>query len=80
LIKDDIVLGTEDKKKLDLMEIAIAIRNSTYEGKLRCRLLENSVVNSCEECNLSLICEGIDEVAQDYVESTTKVVNSFSFH
>ena len=79
MIKDNIILGTEDSKGFDKMEIALAIRNSTYEGELQCCLLENAVINSCDACNLRSICEGLEKVAQDYLVDTTKVVNSFSF-
>ena len=47
MIKDNIILGTEENKSFDKMEIALAIRNSTYEGELQCCLIENAVINSC---------------------------------
>ena len=77
--KENIILGTEDNNSFDKMEIALAIRNSTYEGELQCCLLENGVINNCTGCNLRPICEGLEKVAQDYLVSTTKVVSSFSF-
>ena len=79
LIKDNIFLATEDKKGIDKVQLAIAIRNSTYGVKLRCSLLEDGVVNGCDGCNLKFICEGLEDVAQDYLECTTKIINSFSF-
>ena len=79
MIKNNIILGTEDNKSFDKMQIALAIRNSTYEGELHCILLDDNVLKDCESCNLNPICEGLERVAQDYLVSTTKVINSFSF-
>jgi hypothetical protein len=80
LIKNNIILGTDgDNVGFDKMQIALAIRNSTFEGGLQCLLLEDKVLNSCVGCNLRPICEGLESLADDYLASTTKVVNSFSF-
>ena len=79
MINDSIVLGTEDNSSFDKMQIALAIRNSTYEGGLCCILLENNVLKDCKSCNLKPICDGIETVAKGYLADTTKVVNSFSF-
>ena len=79
MIKDNIISATEDKKGIDKMQIAIAIRNSTYGAEIGCYLLEDGVVNGCDGCNLKFICEGLEDVALDYLESTTKIINSFSF-
>ena len=79
LIKDNIILETEDSVSFDKMKIALAIRDSTFEDELSCSLLEDAVIKNCEGCNLKLICEKVEEVAQDYLESTTKVISSFQF-
>ncbi len=63
----------------DKMEIALAIKNSTYGKELECSLIENAVVKGCGICNLQGICEGIRAVAEDYMESTTRVINAFDF-
>ena len=44
-----------------------------------CSLIENRIIKDCSRCNLKKICEGIEEVAKDYYDSTTKVVGSFKF-
>ncbi|MBC8060598.1 MAG: hypothetical protein H7Y18_08025 [Clostridiaceae bacterium] len=79
MIKDNIIVGGEGNKSFDKMGIALALKNSTYGGELSCSLLENTVINNCNDCNLRSICEGLEQVAQDYLDSTTKIVNSFSF-
>lgn len=79
LIKDNIILETEDSKSFDKMKIALAIRNSTFGDELNCSILENAVINNCEGCSLKFICERVDEVAEKYLESTTKLVSSFDF-
>ena len=79
MIKNNIIVGTEDNISFDKMQIALAIRNCTYEGELHCILLENNVLKNCDSCNLKPICEGLESVAEDYLVSTTKVINSFSF-
>jgi len=35
--------------------------------------------NNCSDCNLNLICEGLEMVTQNYLEETTKLANSFAF-
>ena len=79
MIKDNIILGTEDNQSFDKMQIALAIRNSSFEGGLHCTLLEDNVIKSCMNCNLKPICEGLEGVIEDYLASTTRVVSSFSF-
>ena len=77
--EDNIIVGEDENRDIDKMQIALMIRDSTYDGELHCGLLENVVINSCDLCNLKSICEGLERVAQDYLIETTKVVNSFSF-
>ena len=79
MIKDNIILGTEDNQSFDKMQIALAIRNSSFEGGLQCVLLEDDVLKDCESCNLIPICEGLERLADDYLASAAKVVSSFSF-
>ena len=79
MIKDKIIVESEDSICYDIMQLALAVRNSTYEDELTCYLLENAVLSTCDSCNLKSICEGIEAVAQEYSVSSTKVVSSFSF-
>ena len=79
MIKNNIILGTEEEISFDKMQIALAIRNSTFEGGLQCLLLEGEVLKDCDGCNLKYICEGLESLADDYLASTIKVVSSFSF-
>ncbi|MEQ8156396.1 MAG: hypothetical protein ABRQ25_16210 [Clostridiaceae bacterium] len=79
MIKDSITVTTEGSQSFDKMQIALAIKNSTYEDELSCSLLENNVIEGCSICNLKNICSGIDQVAKDYYDSTTGIVNTFNF-
>lgn len=69
---------TEEGEVFDKKEIALAIRNSTYNDELKCSLMEQSIIKDCEGCSLKFICDGIDRLADDYTNKTTKVVNSFT--
>ncbi|WP_139356997.1 hypothetical protein, partial [Clostridium beijerinckii] len=60
-------------------QIALAIRNSTFSDELKCSLLEDGILDKCLGCSLKYICDGINQVVNDYVEKTTEVVNNFSF-
>jgi hypothetical protein len=42
-------------------------------------LLEEGILDKCQGCSLKYICDGIDKVANSYVEKTTEVVKNFSF-
>ena len=77
---DKIMVGTEDLRRYDKMQIALAIRNSTYEEELHCSVLSNGLLKNCQGCSLQGICEKIDQVAADYFESSSKVVMAFTFH
>lgn len=79
MVKDEIKMKSEEGEIFDKKQIALAIRNSTLEDELRCSLLDEGILNKCEGCSLKYICDGIDKVYDDYVEKTTKVVNSFTF-
>jgi hypothetical protein len=72
-------INSEDKEVFDKKQIALAIRNSTFDDELRCSLLDEGILNKCEGCSLKYICDGVDKVAEDYVNKTTEDVNSFSF-
>lgn len=60
-------------------QIALAIRNSTFNDELGCSLLDDGILDKCQGCSLKYICDGIDQLADSYVEKTTEVVNNFSF-
>ncbi len=79
MIKNKITVAYDESQSFDKMQIALAIRNSTYEDNLDCPLLVNNIISSCEGCNLKFICEKIDDVAEEYLESTTKIISNFSF-
>ncbi|EHI98154.1 hypothetical protein CDLVIII_1461 [Clostridium sp. DL-VIII] len=79
MIRDEIKIGSEEGECFDKKQIALAIRNSTLGDEMNCSLLEEGIINKCEGCNLKNICDGIDQVVDDYVEKTTAVVNNFSF-
>lgn len=67
---------TEEEEVYGRLEIALAIRNSTYNDELNCSLMDKNIIKNCETC--SLICDGIDGLADDYIKKITKVVSSFT--
>ncbi|MBL4933038.1 hypothetical protein [Clostridium paridis] len=79
MIEDRITVISEGNQSFDKMQIALAIKNSTYEDNLSCSLLENNIVDGCEGCNLKKICSGIEEISKEYYDRTTGVVGTFSF-
>jgi len=66
MIKDNIIVDPEASKSFDKMQLALAIRNSTYEDELSCSVLENGLLKNCECCRLKFICKKIDEVVEEY--------------
>ncbi|ERK29722.1 hypothetical protein [Clostridium intestinale] len=70
----------KEQQSFDKIRIVLEIKNPTYDDKLSCSLLENGVIKDCRRCNLKKICEGIEEVAKDYYDGTTKVVGAFNFY
>ncbi|MNN88573.1 hypothetical protein D3C81_2062800 [compost metagenome] len=79
MINDKIIITNNKSQNFDKMQIALAIKNSTYDDSLNCSLLENGVIKDCNICNLKRICDGIEEIATDYYDSTTEVVGTFNF-
>ena len=79
MIRDEIKIGSEKGECFDKKQIALAIRNSTFNDELRCYLLDDGILNKCEGCSHKYICDGIDQVVDNYVDKTTEVVNSFNF-
>lgn len=79
MIRYEIEMNSQERRVFDKKQIALAIRNSTFNDELRCSLLDDGILNKCEGCSLKYICDGIDEVVDNYVDKTTEVVNSFSF-
>ena len=72
-------MKSKEGEVFDKKQIALAIRNSTFDDALGCSLLDEGILNKCEGCNLKYICDGIDQVIDSYVEKTTEVINNFSF-
>lgn len=75
-MENKIKMKSVDREVFDKKQIALAIKNSTYEDELSCSLRKEGIC-SCNNCSLKSICEGIDRVAEEYVERTTEVVSSF---
>ena len=67
---------TEEEEVYDILAIALAIRNLTYDDELKCSLMEQNIIKNCESCSLKFICEGIDALLDDYIKKTTNVVSS----
>ena len=68
---------TEEGEAYDRKEIALAIRNSTYNDELKCSIIDQNIINNCDTCSLKFICNGIDALTDDYIKKTTKVVSNF---
>ncbi|MBE6089768.1 MAG: hypothetical protein E7206_17385 [Clostridium beijerinckii] len=79
MIRDEIKLNSEEGEIFDKKQIALAIRNSTFNDELGCSLLDDGILDKCQGCSLKYICDGINQVADSSVEKTTEVVNNFSF-
>ncbi|WP_017212196.1 hypothetical protein [Clostridium beijerinckii] len=79
MVKDEIKIKSEEGEVFDKKQIALAIRNSTFDDGLKCSLLEEGILNKCEGCSLKYICDGIEQVVESYVDKTTAVVNNFNF-
>ena len=62
---------------MNFVETPLNLYSHTF--KLLCKLLNEGVIDSCENCNLKSICNGIDKVRDDYIESTSTVVKEFNF-
>lgn len=75
---DNKIKIAEEGEVFDKKEIALAIRNSTYNDELKCSLMEENIIKDCDSCSLKFICDGIDGLVDDYISKTTKVVNSFT--
>ena len=79
MIRDEIKIGSEVGEVFDKKQIALAIRNSTFNDDLKCSLIEDGILDKCQDCSLRYICDGIDQVVDNYVDKTTEVVNNFNF-
>ena len=79
MIKDEIKMKSENSESFDKKQIALAIRNSTFDDELKCSLLEDGILDKCEGCGLKSICDGIDKVSEEYINETTRVVKTFNF-
>ena len=66
---------TEEGEVYDRKEIALAIRNSTYNDELKCSLMDQNIIKNCETCSLKFICDGIDGLADDYIKNKPHVFN-----
>lgn len=77
MVTDNIKMSSVKREVFDKKQIALAIKNSTFDDELKCSLIEENVIKDCDCCGLKFICDGIDEIADNYIQDTTKVVNSF---
>ena len=79
MVKDEIKIKDENSEMFDKKQIDLVIRNSTLDDEINCSLLEEWILKECQGCSLNDICNGIDKVVNEYVNSNTRVVSSFSF-
>ena len=69
---------TEEGEAYERLEIALAIRNSTYNDELKCSLMDQNIIKDCESCSLKYLCDGIDALSDNYIKKTTEVISSFT--
>ena len=69
---------TEEGEAYDRLEIALAIRNSTYNDELKCSLIDQNIIKDCKSCSLKYLCDGIDALSEDYIKKTTEVISNFT--
>ena len=72
-------MRAEGAEVFDKKQIALAIRNSTFDDELRCSLLDEGILGKCKGCGLKSICDGIDNASEEYINETTRVVKTFNF-
>ncbi|MVX63412.1 hypothetical protein GKZ28_06855 [Clostridium chromiireducens] len=73
-------MKSKEGETFDKKQMALAIRNSTYDDSLGCSLLEEGIIKSCDVCNLNCVCELINEgigsriyeMCKDYVVEIEK--------
>lgn len=78
-MEDVIKMKDKNSERFDKKQIALAIRNAGLEDELGCSLIEEGIVK-CEDCSLRDICNGIDELSEEYISSTSKVLKQFDFN
>ena len=79
MIRDEIKISSEKGEIFDKKQIALAIKNATFDDELSCSLIDEGILNKCEGCNLKFVCDGIDQLIDNYVDKTTKIVDNFTF-
>ena len=78
-MKDVIKMRNEKHDEFDKMQLALAIKNCTFNDEMNCSLLPDNILKDCECCQLKIVCDEIDKVAEAYIKKTTKVVSEFNF-
>jgi len=79
MVKNEIKMRSQEGEIFDKKQIALAIRNSTINDELGCSLLDEGILNKCDECGLRDICGEIDQMVDNHVDKTTKIVDNFTF-
>ena len=77
-MKDSIKIVCDSGEKFDKMQLALAIKNSTFNDEMSCSLIENKVLKNCSSCQLKMICDEIDEVVEKYIDKKKDVVKSLN--
>ncbi|GAA0078420.1 hypothetical protein UT300005_27990 [Clostridium sp. CTA-5] len=60
MVSDKIKVCLENSECFNKKQIALAIRNVTFEYRLGCSLLEECVIKDCEGYSLKFICDKIE--------------------
>ena len=77
-IDNQVVKQVEGVERYDKFAIASTIFDVSFKGS-DCSVLKSHILRSCDGCNLRYICNGIDDVVEEFIEKTTAVTSSFSF-
>lgn len=76
----ELYINNGDLVGYDLSQIALAIKNTTFDDEFICTFICNGYINSCEECNFKTICDDIKQASDNYYKHSTKVINTFDFN
>ena len=75
---DEIKIKKKGDSTYDIYKIALAIKNSTYDDDMECSLVNENIIDDCQHCGLRFICNGINNLSDEFVSKTTKTVQHFS--
>jgi len=78
-MNDNIKISDKNAEIFDKKQVALAIRNSSLNDTLSCSIKDDMIIESCRECSLKFICDGIDRLSKDYTLKTSTIIQHFNF-